>query len=108
MVYELPIHLSNLNCCCSDAWQTSPSVPRSVDKAVLGDPRHHGAQFLADLLDLVFGGTAAQRLETGLAGGVFEHPFAGEIAGLDVGQDLFHFGSDVAVDDPGAARVIAV
>src|SRR6188768_697541 len=32
-----------------------PSVLRLVDQLVLGDPRHHRAQLLADLLDRVLG-----------------------------------------------------
>src|SRR5260370_3811023 len=57
-------------------------VPGFVDEAIFGDPRHHGAQLLADLFDLVLCGTAAQRLEAGLSGVVFEHPFTLGIAGL--------------------------
>src|SRR5579875_1744748 len=84
------------------------SVPAFIDEAVLGDPRHHRAQLLADLLDSVFGGPAPERLEAGLAGGVLEHPFAGEAARLDIFEDPLHLGADMGVDDPGTARVVAV
>src|SRR5258708_39931782 len=52
------------------------SVLALVDQGVLLDPRHHRAQLLADLLDRVLGGAAAQCLEAWLAAGVFAHPFA--------------------------------
>src|SRR5271167_2567047 len=63
------------------------SVLRLVDQPVRRDPRHHGAQLLADLFDLVLGRAAAGRLEAGQAGLVLQHPVAGEAAGLDVVQD---------------------
>src|SRR5688572_19980222 len=88
--------------------QGEASVLALVDERVLFDPRHHRAQAFADLLDLVLGGAAAHRLEARLAGGVFQHPFAGEAAGLDLGQYLLHLGPDMLVDDPGTARIIAV
>src|SRR3954451_18090485 len=79
-----------------------------VDQRVLLDPRHHRTQPLAYFLDLVLRGAAPHRLEAGLTGGVFQHPFAGEPAALDLGQNPLHLGPDVLVDDPGSARIIAV
>src|SRR3954451_17972381 len=79
-----------------------------VDQRVMLDPRHHRAQPLAELLDLVLRGAAAHRLEAGLARGVFQHPFARETAALDLTEDPLHLGPDVLVDDPGYAQVVAV
>src|SRR5207302_1549001 len=86
----------------------APSVLRLVDQLVGGDPGHHRAQLLADLLDVVLGGAPAHRLEAGVAGGVLEHPVAREAAGLDVVEDALHLGLDVGVDEARAARVVAV
>src|SRR5437762_9185192 len=90
------------------AADVAPSVLALVDQCVLLDPRHHRAQPLADLLDRVLGGAAAQCLEARLAGGVFQHPFARETAGLDVGEDLLHLDADMLVDDSRGAGVIAI
>ena len=56
----------------------------------------------------MLGGAAAQRLEAGLAGLAFEHPFAGEGARLDFAEDFAHALLDACVDDPRPARVVAV
>src|SRR5579872_6089536 len=90
------------------AWAKSRSVLRAVDQRVLLDPRHHRAQALADLFDIVLGGGATHGLKARLPGIVLEHPVAREAAGLDVGEDALHFGLDAIADHPRAARVIAV
>ena len=55
------------------------------------NPRHHRPQLFADLFDLVLAVAAAHGLERGLVGLVLENPFLGELAGLDLVQDLLHF-----------------
>ena len=42
------------------------------------------------------------------AGFVFVDPLFGEFAGLDFGEDLFHFGAGLIVYDARAAGVVAV
>ena len=54
------------------------SVPGRVHQGVLGDPRHHGAQALADFLDLVLGTPPAGGLEGRRADGVFGQEVANE------------------------------
>src|SRR4051794_28816119 len=54
------------------------SVPRLVHQRVLADPGHHSAEFLADLLDRVFGQPPAGSLEAGLVDLVLQHPVARE------------------------------
>ena len=52
------------------------------------DPRHHAAQFLADLLDLMLAADAAigpQHRRTGL---ILQNEFAGELAALDFLENL--------------------
>src|SRR5689334_13510021 len=65
------------------ALPNGPSIAGFVDQLVLGDPGHHAAERLADGLDRVGVVHAARRLELGLAGAAFPHPFGGEGAGLD-------------------------
>src|SRR3546814_11448313 len=69
--------------CSSDL--PAGSVLRLVDELVLGDPRHHRAQFGADLFDRVFGGEFAGGLHFRLAGAVVEHETADE-ADLQIGN----------------------
>src|ERR1700749_2616523 len=54
------------------------------------DPVHLGAQLLADDLHLMAGLLVAHALEVLLARAVLGDPLAGEIAGLDLLQGLFH------------------
>src|SRR5690606_18106869 len=84
------------------------SVPRGVHQLVLGDPGHHGAKALADLLDGMLGVAAARGLEAGLAGVVLQHPVADEAARLDVLQHPLHLGLGLRRDDPRAGDVLAV
>src|SRR5579875_1168822 len=54
------------------------------------DPVHLGAQLLAHDLDLVARLLIAHALEVLLAGAVLGDPLAGEVTGLDLGQDVLH------------------
>src|SRR5690349_21122463 len=68
------------------------SVLALVDQRALLDPRHHVAELGADFLDRVFGELGAGGLERGLVDLVLQHPVAGELAALDVGEDALHLG----------------
>src|SRR5436190_1334436 len=72
------------------------------------DPVHHRAQLLAGRLDLRGGLLGAHALEVLLAGAVLGDPLAGEVARLDLGEDLLHARPRVVGDDALAARVVAV
>src|SRR5690606_31153421 len=74
-------------------------VLRLVDQPVLGDPRHHAAQLLADFLDLVGVVDAADALEARRPGAVLLHPFRGELSGLDILQYALHLGLGFSRDD---------
>src|SRR3989454_10683995 len=78
------------------------SFPRRLD------PRHHGPQPLADLLDRMRGVPPSHREEPGTVGLVLEHPLARELAGLNLVQDLPHLGLRGRAHDPRAARVVPV
>src|SRR6266540_4713011 len=68
------------------------SVLGLVDQRALLDPRHHVAEFCADFLDRVLGELGAGGLERSLVDLVLQHPVAGELAALDVGEDALHLG----------------
>src|ERR1035437_3175252 len=51
---------------------------------------------------------ASTRARTLRAGCVLGDPLSGEFAGLDFGEDFFHFGAGLIVDDARAAGVVAV
>src|SRR5262245_50057617 len=70
------------------------------------DPRHHGAQPLADLFDLVVGVTLPHGQERGPIGLVLQHPLPRELAGLDLGQDLLHLGLRLLAHDARPSRVV--
>src|SRR5260370_31245370 len=67
------------------------SIAGLVDHCALLDPRHHGAQLGANLLDRMGGAFGAHRLERGLVDAVLQHPVTRELARLDVGKDALHF-----------------
>src|ERR1019366_3297511 len=69
---------------------------------------HHVAQALADGLDLVGLSGFAHGEELVAAGLVLGDPLPGKFAGLDFGEDLFHFGARLLVHDARAAGVVAV
>src|ERR687886_758151 len=59
------------------------SVPTAIHQGALLDPRHHGAQLGADLLDRMRSHLGAHGLERGLVDAVLQHPVLDELAGLD-------------------------
>src|SRR6266516_3369393 len=74
------------------------SIPALVHERLGLDPRHHGAQFFADLLDRMLGELGAHRLERGLVDPVLQHPIAGEASRLDVVEDALHLRPRLLVD----------
>jgi hypothetical protein len=58
--------------------------------------------------DGLMAGRFAHGQEVLAAGLVLFDPLLGEFAGLDLGEDLLHFGARLLVDDARAARVVAV
>ncbi len=84
------------------------SVPVLVHHRALLDPRHHGAQLLADLLDRVRGALGAHGLERGLVDPVLQHPVLHELAGLDVVEDPLHLGARLVGDHARPRHVLAV
>src|SRR3954454_23174346 len=60
---------------------------------------HEAAQLLAASLELGLGGLGAHLLEPRLVVVHVLDPLAGELAGLDVGQDRLHLLAHVSVDD---------
>src|SRR5690554_429179 len=72
------------------------------------EPRHHGPQLVANLLDLVAQRGLPHLHELLPAGVVLAHPALGEAPALDVLQDLMHRLAHAVVDDLGAADVVAV
>src|SRR5256714_3231767 len=72
---------------------TSALVPAAVHKRPLLDPRHHGAQLGADLLDRVRRHSGSHGLERGLIDAILQHPVMGEAAALDVGENALHLGA---------------
>src|ERR1035441_1798476 len=90
-------------------------VPRPVllrygdaDFLFLSEEGHHIAKALADGFELVGFGGFAHGEEIVAAGFVLRDPLLGEFAGLDLAEDLFHFGAGLSVDDARAAGVVAV
>ncbi len=81
---------------------------RAISDRLRVDPGHQAAEALADLLDGVLALAALGGEEAGLARLVFEDELAGELAGLDLLEDLPHLGPGVLGDDPGASGVVAV
>src|SRR5512143_351690 len=79
-----------------------PSLPRRLD------PGHHLAEPPAHLLDGMVGVALAHREEPGAMGLVLQHPLPGELAGLDLGEDLLHLDLGAIVDDARAPGVVAV
>src|SRR5262245_37293580 len=72
------------------------------------DPRHHGPESVADLLDRVLGRLLAERVEHGPPDLVLEDPFLGELTRLDLAEDLPHLGARLVGDDARAARHVPV
>ena len=83
------------------------SIPRRVHQLVLGDPRHHGAEFGTDVLDCAGIVHAPRGLEAGGNGFPFLHPSASELARLDIGEHPPHLGLGLVRDDAGARHIFA-
>ena len=82
---------------------------RPIDQTVLASIQViRLAEPLADLLDGVLALAALGGEEAGPAGLVLQDPLAGELARLDLAEDLLHLDAGLLVDDPGAAGVVAV
>src|ERR1017187_2807100 len=75
---------------------------------LLFEEGHHVAQALADGLDLVGLSGFAHGEELVAARLVLGDPVPGKFAGLDFGEDLFHFGARLLVHDARTAGVVAV
>src|ERR1039458_4366913 len=88
-----------------DPW---PLFLRYAGFLFLFEEGHHGAQLAADFFDGLMAGGFAHGEEILAAGLVLVDPFLGELAGLNLREDLAHFGARLFVHDAGAARVIAV
>src|SRR3954470_22986844 len=71
-------------------------------------PVHVRAQLLARGLDLRAGLLGPHALEVLLPRAVLRDPLAGEVAGLDLAEDLAHLLARLVGDDALAARVVAV
>src|SRR3954453_1021466 len=72
------------------------------------DPIHVRPELLALALDLVVLALLAHAEEVLLPGAVLRDPLAGELAGLDLAQELLHGGARLVRDDALAAREVAV
>src|SRR3984893_12135023 len=80
--------------------------PRSLPRRL--DPGHHLAQPPAHFLDGAGRVALPHREEARAVRLVLQHPLPGELAGLDLGEDLLHLGLGPVVDDARAAGVVAV
>src|SRR4051812_15877924 len=69
---------------------SGPSTTKSSISELGVDPVHRCAQLLADRFDLVLLLLLAHALEVLLAGTVLRDPLLGELAGLDLTEDLLH------------------
>src|SRR5579875_3093494 len=92
----------------SEAAERFVLVPAPVHQTVLGDPGHHRAQLLADLLDRMLTHLPAHRLEARLVDLVLEHPLAREAAGLDIRQHFLHRLAHAGIDNPRTGDIFTV
>src|SRR5688572_24966809 len=83
-----------------------PSSPSTSELRV--DPVHHRAELSALALDLVVLLLLAHALEVLLPGLVLRYPLAGEVARLDLAEDLLHRIARGLPDDLLAACEVAV
>src|SRR5579875_1076915 len=72
------------------------------------EPRHQAAQLPADFFDEMSARFLPEFRKLRLPRGMLGDPFLRERPALDIGQDLLHLRPHVLVDDPRAARVVAV
>src|SRR5688572_20362599 len=82
-------------------------VAARVHQLVLLDPRHHGAQLLAHLLDVVLGQQAALGVQRGRTGAVLEDEVARVLARLDALQAVPHRLPRLRADHLRAGLVLA-
>src|SRR5216684_1323711 len=78
------------------------------DTSGLLQPRHPFAQFNANLLDRVLEILVEQTLIFLTAPTIFGDPLAGEFTAPDLLQNGTHHAFGAGIDDPGAAREIAI
>src|ERR1700733_7740591 len=81
---------------------------RYPDLFLLFQERHHFAQLGAHLFDGLVFLTLSHAEEFCAAGFVFAQPLFGELARLNLRQNLLHLGARLGVDDARTARIIAV
>src|SRR5438067_466070 len=95
---------------CTDLCLLLPRAAAGLGQALLAgrDPRHHGPELGADLLDLVVAGLAPVLVEVGPPVLVLGDPLLGEAAVLDLVEDAAHLRLGLLVDDPRAPGVVAV
>src|SRR5580704_7593117 len=74
----------------------------------LAQERHHLPEFFAHSLHGLIMASLAQREEFVTAGLVFFDPFARELPGLNLRQDLFHLFARLGGNDARPTRVIAI
>src|SRR5690606_29075213 len=72
------------------------------------DPRHHLAELAAHLLDLVLAIGFAELLELAAPAATLGDPLLGELAALDLAEDLAHLVLHRRGDDARAASEVAV
>src|SRR6202008_3197575 len=68
----------------------SASVARAIDELVFLQPRHQAAQLRADFLDRMMLAFLLQLAEVWQPALVFGDPLVGELARLDLREDLLH------------------
>src|SRR5271157_2242460 len=81
---------------------------RHASFLLLLQERHHLAQFFPHRFDGLVAGRFAHGQKVLPAGAVLFDPLPRKFAGLDLGEDLPHFGARLLVDDARAACVVAV
>src|SRR5579863_2156300 len=92
----------------AQAAQNAASVTRAIDELVGSEPGHEGTQLAPDLFDRMLLGFLAQSFEVLHPGVILADPFVGELARLDIGENLLHRIARRLADDAFAARHIAV
>ena len=89
-------------------WVTCSVAGLDALEVLLGHPGHHAAQISTGLFDLVFFAGLEQGVVFLEAALVLFDPFFGELAGLDLFEDLLHLGFNLLVHNAGAAGDVAV
>src|SRR5688500_3778910 len=86
----------------------APSVLSLVDESVRPEPRHELPQLGADLLDRVVRALLPELAEVRHPAPILGDPLVGELAALDLPEDLLHGGARLRPDDALPARHVAV